>query len=58
MLRSVKKVTLSHVPLDVVCSVMDYFEHVEELNCQYIKEPQQVHLLFVLHRCGHSAFAE
>ena len=44
MQRSVKRVTLSHVSLDVVCGVVDYFEHVEELNCEDIKNPQQVRL--------------
>ena len=58
MQRSVERVTLSYVPLDVVCGVVDYFEHVEELNYQYIQPPQQVHLLVVLHRCVYSAFAE
>ena len=60
MQRSVERVTLSHVPLDMVCGAVDYFEHVEdlELECWYIKPSQQVHLLVVLHRCGHSAFAE
>ena len=47
MQRSVKRVTLSHVPLDVVCGVVDYFEHVEELKCENISPPQQVHLLVV-----------
>ena len=58
MQRSVKRVTLSWVPLDMVCGVVDYVEHVEELKCQCISAPQQVHLLVVLHRCGYSAFAE
>ena len=58
MPRSVKRVTLEDVPLDVVCGAVDYFEHVEELNCVYIRAPQQVHLLLVLHCCGYSAFAE
>ena len=58
MQRSVKSVTLSLVPLDVVCGVVDYFEDVEELKCQYISYPQQVHLLVVLHCCVYSAFAE
>ena len=44
MLRSVKRVTLSRVPLDVVCGVVDYFEHVEELKCEDMKNPQQVRL--------------
>ena len=43
-MQSVKRVTLSHVPLDVVCGVVDYFEHVEELKCEDIKAPQQVRL--------------
>ena len=42
MQRSVKRVTLSHVPLDVVISVMDSFEHVEELKCEDIQDPRQV----------------
>ena len=44
MLRSVKSVTLSRVPLDVVCGVVDYFEHVEELKCENIEDQQQVRL--------------
>ena len=44
MQRSVKRVTLSRVPLDVVCGVVDYFEHVKELKCEDIKDPQQVRL--------------
>ena len=56
--RSVERVTLSHVPLDVVCGVVGYFEHVEELKCKVIRPPQQVHLLVVLHPCGYSAFGE
>ena len=44
MQRSVERVTLSHVPLDLVCGVVDYFEHVEELKCEDIKAPQQVRL--------------
>ena len=58
MQRSVKRVTLENVPLDLVCGVVDSFEHVEELKCQYISSPQQVHLLVVLHCCVYSAFAE
>ena len=42
MPRSVKRVTLSCVPLDVVCGVVEYFEDVEELKCEDIKNPQQV----------------
>ena len=42
MPRSVKRVTLSCVPLDLVCGVVDYFEHVEELRCMHIEDPRQV----------------
>ena len=47
MPRSVKRVTLSHVPLDLVCGAVDYFEHVEELKCENIKVPQQVCVYFL-----------
>ena len=46
--RSVKRVTLHCIPLDFVCDGVKFFEHVEELNCQYIKAPQQVCLCIVL----------
>ena len=42
MQKSVERVTLWYVPLDVVCGVVDYFEHVEELKCEGINDPQQV----------------
>ena len=45
--RSVKRVTLWYVPLDVVCGVGDYFEHVEELECEAIMAPQQVCVYFL-----------
>ena len=47
MQRSVKRITLFRVPLDVVCGVVDYFEHVEELKCENIKAPQQVFVYFL-----------
>ena len=46
--RSVKKVTLSCIPLDFVCDGVKFVEHVEELNCQNIIDPQQVCLCIVL----------
>ena len=46
--RSVKRVTLHYVPLDLVCDGVKFFEHVEELNCRRIKAPQQVCLCIVL----------
>ena len=57
MQRSVERVTLWNVPLDLVCGVVDFFEHVEELKCWSISAPQHVRLLFVLHRV-YNAFAE
>ena len=47
MLRSVKRVTLRNIPLDLVCGVVDYFEHVEELKCVNIWAPQQVCVYFL-----------
>ena len=44
MQRSVERVTLSRVPLDVVCGAVEYFEHVKELKCEDIENPQQVRL--------------
>ena len=46
--RSVKRVALHHVPLDFVCDGVKFFEHVEELNCLYMRGPQQVCLCIVL----------
>ena len=47
MQRSVERVTLVWVPLDVVCGVVDYCEHVKELKCVYISDPQQVCVYFL-----------
>ena len=47
MQRSVERVTLLNVPLDLVCGVVDYFEHVEELKCENIRAPQQVCVYFL-----------
>ena len=47
MQRSVERVTLSRIPLDVVCGIVDYFEHVEELECENIMAPQQVCVYFL-----------
>ena len=46
--RSIERVSLYNVPLDVVCDVVEFFEHVKELQCQCIKAPQQVCLFNVL----------
>ena len=44
MSRSVDKVTLrlDKFPLDVLCDVVGFFDHVNELECENIKDPQQV----------------
>ena len=51
MQRSMRRVTLEWVPLDLVCGVVDYFEHVEELKCEEIRAPQQV-CLYVFWHCA------
>ena len=42
--KSVDKVTLSLTmfPLDVLCDVVPFCEHVNELECEYLKDPKQV----------------
>ena len=42
--RHVKTLTLGFVPLDLMCDVVEYLEHVEDLNCFGIQSPQQVRL--------------
>ena len=51
MHRSIARVTLDEVPLDVVCDVVTFFESVEEVTCVDIMDPQQVCLciMFVAH---------
>ena len=41
MQTSLERVTLDKVPLDVMCDV-GIFEHVKELKCTNIRDPQQV----------------
>ena len=48
MQRSVERVTLGYVPLNVICEAVGLFEHVKELECLYIGTPQQVCLCYVL----------
>ena len=45
---SAERVNLVFFPLDVMCDVVRFFEHVKELQCQYIEAPQQVCLCNVL----------
>ena len=42
--RSVDKVTLSltKFPLDVLCDVVPFCEHVNELDCTKVMDPKQV----------------
>ena len=42
--RSVDKVTLhlEKFPLDELCDVVGFFDHVNELKCHEMKDPQQV----------------
>ena len=42
MQTSLERVNLEQVPLDVVCDVVGIFEHVKELKCTHITDPQQV----------------
>ena len=46
--RSAERVTLVYVPLDVMCDVVGFFEHVKELKCTGIGAPQQVCLCNVM----------
>ena len=46
--RSAERVTLYFVPLDVMCDVVRFFEHVKELECRSINPPQQACLCNVL----------
>ena len=40
----VQKVTLCGAPLDVLCDMLPVFEHVEQLVCLNINDPQEVGL--------------
>ena len=44
MQRSIEKVNLDKVPLNVMCDVVRFFEHVKELEFRCIKAPQQVRM--------------
>ena len=46
--RSIERVSLDEVPFDVVCDVVGFFQHVKELKCTDIRDPQQVCLFNVL----------
>ena len=44
MAGGVQKVTLRGTPLDVLCDLLPVFEHVDQLVCLNIKDPQEVGL--------------
>ena len=41
-----KNITMQSVPLDVVCDVLEIFEHAKEIQCTRISDPQEVWLLY------------
>ena len=43
--RHLKNIMLEHVTLDAVCDVVN-FEHMKELQCMLIYDPQEVWLLY------------
>ena len=42
----VQNITMGRVSLDVVCDVVEIFEHAKELQCTCISDPQEVWLLY------------
>ena len=44
--QHLKNITLEGVTLDVVCDVVANFEHMKELQCMGISDPQEVWLLY------------
>ena len=40
--RSVERVTLYEIPLDLMCDAVGFFAHVKELEYTDIRDPQQV----------------
>ena len=44
--QHLKSITLNPVTLDVVCDVGEIFEHMKELRCMEISDPQEVWLLY------------
>ena len=45
---NIEDVTLNWVQLDVMCDVVEIFEHMKELQCMGISDPQEVSLLYAL----------
>ena len=44
--QHLKSITLNRVTLDVVCDVVEIFEHMKELQCMKISDSQEVWLLY------------
>ena len=44
--QHLESITLNRVTLDVVCDVVEIFEHMKELQCIGISDPQEVWLLY------------
>ena len=44
--QHLKNITLEGVTLDVLCDVVVNFEHMKELQCMRISDPQEVWLLY------------
>ena len=44
--QHLKNITLKRVTLDVVCDVVVNFEHMKEIQCMSISDPQEVWLLY------------
>ena len=53
--RSVERVSLKRIPLDFVCEALEFFGHVEELECTDISDPQQVCMCIVRQPHEHSS---
>ena len=41
-----ENITLNCVSLDVVCDVVEIFEHAKEIQCTHFSDPQEVWLLY------------
>ena len=45
MRECTERITLNLSPLDVVCDIVEIFEHIKELQCMRISNPLKVWLL-------------
>ena len=44
--QHLESITLNRVTLDVVCDVVEIFEHMKELQCMKVSDSQEVWLLY------------